>query len=290
MQDQIKIYTLKDYPVRVYVGITTNMVQEMNLLHDTTPTAAAAAGRTLTATALMASMLKNEKDVITAIVKGDGEIGTITATANNLGEAKCEITNPYTEVSFNEKRKLDVKKVVGKGSLTVIKDTGLSTPYVGKVELVSGEIAEDFTYYFATSEQTPSAVSLGVFVDTDLNVSHAGGFILQLMPDCPDDIIDYIDEKLNDFPTFTSLLQLGLEHKGIMKQIFDNYEYNEIESKDIKYFCDCSEKKIEKVLFALGREELCSIIEENEDIEVVCHFCNKKYNVSIEKLKELADN
>ena len=288
--DRIISYALTDLPVRFLIAVTTQTVETMNQIHETTPTAAAAAGRTLTATVMMGSLMKNDTDVITSIVKGDGPIGRITATADNAGHVKCEILHPYTEVLIKEGGKLDVGKVVGNGTLTVIRDIGLKQPYVGQIELISGEIAEDFTYYFAKSEQTPSVVSLGVFVGSGFHVTHAGGFLIQLMPGCPEEVTDYLEKRAPLLPSFTQMLQKGYDEDDIAREIFGTvYPFHKTGELPVEYRCDCSREKIEKTLLALGKQELADIVEDGEPIEVVCHFCNKKYNVTIDEITALLE-
>lgn len=285
--DKIICCTLNDFPVRFYIALTTKTVETMNTIHQTTPTAAAAAGRTLTAALLMGAMLKNQDDILTVTIKGDGEIKRIIATANNNGEAKCEILNPATGIYSTENHKLDVSRIVGKGTLTVIKDIGLKQPYMGQVELVSGEIAEDFAYYFAKSEQTPSIVSLGVFVRKDYSVIAAGGFIIQLMPDCPEEMIEYLEKKTCGIKPVTSMLLDGFDETDIAREIFADYAFHVTKKIDASYKCNCSEEKIIKVLLALGKEELEDILAQGEDIELRCHFCNTLYKVTLEKIEQL---
>ncbi len=285
--DKIICCTLTDHPVRFYIAVTTQAVEKMNELHQTTPTAAAAAGRVLTGTALMGAMLKYDDNLLTVTVKGDGEIKRITATADRNGNIKCEILNPATGIYLNEKGKLDVRRVVGSGSLSVIKDIGLKQPYVGQVELPSGEIAEDFAYYFAKSEQTPSIVSLGVFVLKDYSVAAAGGFIVQLMPDCGDEMISYLENKSAQIKSVTQMLLEGYDELKIAEEIFGGMPYEITRSIEVNYICNCSEEKIIKVLTALGKEELEDIIAEGKSIELRCHFCNTLYTMPIEKIQEI---
>ncbi|MFA0816183.1 MAG: Hsp33 family molecular chaperone HslO [Anaerofustis sp.] len=290
MKDQMIMGTLRDYPVRFYIAVTTEAVQTMNAIHETTPVAAAAAGRVLTAAGLMGAMMKNKEDLLTLTVKGDGEIGRITAVANNAAEVKCEILHSRTGVYFNEKRKLDVARVVGNGTLSVIRDIGLKQSYVGQVELISGEIAEDVAYYFAKSEQTPSMVALGVFVRKDLRVVAAGGYIIQLMPDCDEEMISFLESKAAALPSVTSMILDGYDAEGIAKMVFGEYEYELLGQIEPVYHCSCSEERIDKMLLALGEEELTAILEEGEEIEVVCHFCNTKYLVGIPRIRALLES
>ncbi len=289
MSDRMISCTLKDYPVRFVIATTTQTVQKMNEIHHTTPTAAAAAGRVLTGTALMGSMLKNDEDILTVTVKGSGDIGRITATADRFGQVKCEILNPESGVYTKSNGKLDVQRVVGQGTLTVIKDIGMRRASVGEVDLISGEIAEDFAYYFAKSEQTPSIVALGVFVRRDLSVAAAGGYIIQLMPDCPEEMIDFLEQKAQSIRSITDMLLDGYDEHMIAREIFDHYQYEIKNINAVKYVCNCSAYKIQKVLLSLGRNELQDIVNSGKDIEVVCHFCNKKYNVTIAEIEKMIE-
>ncbi|MBR6801351.1 MAG: Hsp33 family molecular chaperone HslO [Eubacteriaceae bacterium] len=287
--DKIISFSLTDYPVRLYIAFSTETVRTMNRLHGTTPTAAAMAGRTLTATALMGSMLKNDTDVLTVTINCTGQIQRVVATADNSGKVKCDILNPQTEVLSKYPGKLDVAGIVGEGTLTVVKDLGMKSPYVGQVDLVSGEIAQDFTYYFATSEQTPSAVSLGVFVGRDLDIISAGGFILQLMPNCPEEALVVLEENIAKIPTISEMLTGGYDEYMIAEALFGDMRYHKLGEMPLEYYCDCNEDKIHKLILALGKNEIEDMIASGEDIELVCHFCNKKYVVSVDELKSLLE-
>ena len=287
--DKIISFSLTDYPVRLYIAFSTETVRTMNRLHGTTPTAAAMAGRTLTATALMGSMLKNDTDVLTVTINCTGQIQRVVATADNSGKVKCDILNPQTEVLSKYPGKLDVAGIVGEGTLTVVKDLGMKSPYVGQVDLVSGEIAQDFTYYFATSEQTPSAVSLGVFVGRDLDIISAGGFILQLMPNCPEEALVVLEENIAKIPTIIEMLTGGYDEYMIAEALFGDMRYHKLGEMPLEYYCDCNEDKIHKLILALGKNEIEDMIASGEDIELVCHFCNKKYVVSVDELKSLLE-
>ncbi|MBE6038798.1 MAG: Hsp33 family molecular chaperone HslO [Anaerofustis stercorihominis] len=287
--DKIVSFSLTDYPVRLYIAFSTDTVGKMHKLHGTTPNAAAMAGRTITATALMGSMLKNDTDVLTVTINCSGEIQRVVATAGNSGKVKCDILNPQTNVYHKAPGKLDVAAVVGEGTLTVVKDLGMKNPYVGQVDLVSGEIAQDFTYYFAVSEQTPSAVSLGVYVGKDLNIISAGGFILQLMPGCEEEVIDILEGNIAKVPTISEMLTSGYDEYKIADTVFGDLKYHMLSEMPLEYYCDCNEEKIEKMLIALGKDELNDIISEGKDTEIVCHFCNTKYTVTTDRMKEILE-
>jgi molecular chaperone Hsp33 len=287
--DRIMAITLDDFKVRAYFADMSQTVETMNQIHDTTPSAAAAAGRTLIATAIMGAMMKNETDSVTTVLKSESEIKQIIAFSNYKAQVRCDIVNPLTSVGFNEKRKIDVKAVVGtNGTLTVIRDLGLDRPYVGMCELVSGEIAEDFTYYFAKSEQIPSSVALGVFVTKDLKVDFAGGYIIQLLPDCEENVIVYLEDKLKDIPSVTKMLMDGFSLEDMANEVFGGLgTYKIIHELVPEYKCNCSRERMEKLLISLGEAELASIVSDGEDIEVVCHYCNTKYNFEIDEVKTL---
>jgi molecular chaperone Hsp33 len=287
---------LKDYlvrttalggKVRLFAARTTDLVEEMRRRHDMFPTAAAALGRTATAAAMMGAMLKGEEKV-TIQVKGDGPIGQVVAVANARGEVRGYADHPQTHLPSNALGKLDVAGAVGReGFIYVIKDLGLKEPYRGSIPIVSGELAEDFTYYFAKSEQTPSAVSLGVLVDTDYSVKNAGGLILQLLPGLGDEEINEIEHKLSQIPAVTSMLERGLTPEDMVRELVDSP--SGFERLELGFQCFCSRERVESTLVSLGKTELNSIIEGEGRAEVVCHFCNEKYGFDRPQLGELRD-
>jgi len=261
--------------VRLFAARTTGVVEEIRRRHDMFPTAAAAVGRTATAAAMMGAMLKGEEKV-TIQVKGDGPLGQIVADANAKGEVRAYADNPQTHLPSNRLGKLDVAGAVGtEGFIYVIKDLGLREPYRGSIPIVSGELAEDFTYYFAKSEQTPSAVSLGVLVDVDYSVKEAGGLILQLLPGLSDEEITELEKRLQHIPAVTSMLERGLTPEDMMRELVD--ELSSVERLDLRFQCFCSRERVSNTLVSLGKEELDAIIEGEGAAEVVCHFCNEKY-------------
>lgn len=276
--------------VRIFACRSTNLVEEARRIHDTSKTATAALGRALTAAALMAENLKNDKDTITINIRGTGEIGQIVATAKPNGIVKGYVNNPQADAEIRESDgKLDVRKIVGNGTLTIVADQGLKEPYVGKVELVSGEIAEDLANYFYQSDQVPSVVSLGVLVDVDYTVKEAGGFILQLMPDADEEYISKIEDNISKLPSVTTILSEGLEPEDIVKEVLKGFEIKFLDRKEIRFQCDCSREKVEDSLASIKKEELQKIIEEDGKAEVVCHFCNTKYNFTKEELTALVE-
>jgi molecular chaperone Hsp33 len=282
---------LNDYPVRFFCANTSCSVEELRQIHNCTATASAAAGRLLTAAMIMGVMMKGENDKLSLIIKGDGPVGHIIATSDSYGRAKCDIENPNIDVLINEAGKLDVGKAIGTGKLTIIKDIGLKMPYNSTTELISSEIAEDIAYYYAISEQIPTVCSLGVLVEKDNSVLCAGVYFIQVMPNCDEEIIDYLENIIKEMPAVTEMLKNNMNEKDIVEKIFSKggYKYTIEQSIEPKYFCDCNYDKAEKIIKSLGKEELENIINSNEDVELKCHFCNKTYNFSIDKIKAFLD-
>ncbi|MFW5438541.1 Hsp33 family molecular chaperone HslO [Paenibacillus apiarius] len=273
--------------VRIFAVRTTQLVDELQRRHGTYPTATAALGRTVTAAAMMGAMLKGEEK-LTVQVKGDGPIGQIVADANAHGEVRGYVTHPQVHLASNAQGKLDVAGAVGRdGFIHVIKDLGLKEPYRGSSPIISGELGEDFTYYFATSEQTPSAVGLGVLVDADSSVLHAGGFIIQLLPGLTDEEINKIEQSLSVLPPITALLDQGLELEELVTWIVDDVQV--MDSMPIIFRCQCSRERVEKTLISLGTDELNAIIEEDKKAEIVCHFCNEAYHFNHDELVKLVE-
>ncbi|PPQ52153.1 Hsp33 family molecular chaperone HslO [Paenibacillus peoriae] len=286
-QDRLIRGTAMDGRVRAFAVRTTQLVEELRRRHDTYPTATAALGRTLTAGAIMGSMLKG-KERLTIQVKGDGPIGQIIVDANAVGEVRGYVTEPHVHLPSNSMGKLDVAGAVGtEGFIHIIKDLGLKEPYRGSTPIISGELGEDFTYYFAKSEQTPSAVGLGVLVDTDNSVIVAGGFIIQLLPGLNDDEITAIENAVNSIPPVTALLDQGLELDEMLRWMLPDVRI--LDELDIHFQCECSRERVEKTLISLGESELEQLIEEEGQAEVVCHFCNEAYQFNKDELQNLLD-
>lgn len=286
MQDYLIRATAYEGKVRAFAVRTTGIVEELRRRHQTTPTATAALGRTATAALMMGIMLKGEEK-LTVQVKGGGPIGQIVADSNAHGEVRGYVDNPTVDLPLNSIGKLDVAGAVGTdGFLYVIKDLGLKEPYRGSIPIVSGELGEDFTYYFAKSEQTPSAVALGVLVDVDYTVKTAGGFIIQLLPGLTDDEISQIEKELAALPPITSLLDRGDQLEDILTTLLPGAEVLE-RRDDIRFQCKCSRERVEQTLISLGRDELQQILEEDGKAEVVCHFCNEAYRFSREDLEAI---
>ena len=275
--------------IRAFAATTKDIAQTAANAHKTTPVVTAALGRTLTAGAMMGLMMKGDKDIMTIIVKGDGPIGGITVTADSHGNVKGYPENAKVDVPLKRPGKLDVGAAVGAGSLTVIKDLGLKEPYTGTVELVNGEIAEDITYYFAASEQVPSAVGLGVLVDTDRSVRASGGFIIQLMPGVPDEVVDKLEKKVNELESVTSMLDSGMTPEDMINSILAGFDPEILEKDELYFYCNCSKDRMAKALISLGARELTSLIADNEPIELKCHFCESCYSFEVKELKEMLE-
>lgn len=284
-QDVIVRGMAMDGKVRVFAALSTTIVEDLRARHDTWPTATAALGRALTAGAMMGSMLKGQEK-LTIQVRGDGPLGQIVVDANANGEVRGYVTEPHIDLPLNDKGKLDVAGAVGRdGLLYVTKDLGMKEPYRGTSPIVSGELAEDFTYYFSTSEQTPSAVALGVLVNPDYSVRAAGGFILQLLPGLSDSEITLIEQKLASLVPVTTLIEQGAGPEDILHQLFDAVQI--YDRSPIQFSCSCSQDRVEKTLISLGKDEVDALINELGRAEVVCHFCNEKYILEKDELEQL---
>lgn len=267
---------------------STQMVEEARRIHGLNPTPTAALGRTLTMGAMIGNMQKGENDKITIQILGDGPLGSIVVSANSNGNVKGYVANPLAEADLNDKGKLNVSAIVGKGTLNIIKDIGLKEPYVGNVPLQTGEIAEDFAYYYAVSEQIPTAIALGVLVNPDGSVKRAGGYFLQVMPDTPDEIIRLIENRIAAAGPITQMLEKGMTLEEIAKYISDDLNTYPVEECVPKFECDCSRERMEKAIFSLGKKEILEL-SEDEVTEICCHFCNKKYHFSKEEILKLVD-
>lgn len=287
MSDYIIRATAADGQIRAFASTTKELVELARSLHNTSPVATAALGRLLTAGGMMGSMMKGEEDLLTIKIQGDGPIEGLTVTADSKGNVKGYAFNPSVMLPPNAKGKLDVGGALGVGVLSVIQDIGLKEPYVGQTILVTGEIAEDLTYYYATSEQTPSSVALGVLMNKDNTVKQAGGFIIQLMPGASEEIINGLEEKLSGISSITSLLDQGMTPEMILESVLGDLGLEIMDRMDTQFICNCEKHRVEKALISIGREELGKMIEEGETIEVNCHFCNKHYLFTVDELKEL---
>lgn len=265
---------------------STDIVNEAVRIHNTTPVASAALGRLLTGASLMGSVLKGKEDSVTLRLKGDGPLGSLIAVSDSLGNVRGYVQNNHVDLPLNAKGKLDVSGAVGKhGDLTVIKDLGLKEPYVGQTPIVSGEIAEDITYYYFTSEQTPTVCALGVLVDRDYSIKKAGGFIVQLLPTAYDDTIDLVEECIKDIEPVTTLLQ-KMNIEELCHHVLSKFELEVLDTASPVYKCTCSRERVERALVSTGLDSLKELAED-ENTEVCCQFCDKKYNFSSSDIKKL---
>ncbi|MBR4966416.1 MAG: Hsp33 family molecular chaperone HslO [Lachnospiraceae bacterium] len=287
MSDMIVRATAADAQIRVFVAYTKDMVEEARSRHNTSPVATAALGRLLTAGAMMGSMLKGEKDILTLKVNASGPIEGITVTADSKGRVKGYVGNPNVILPANDVGKLDVAGAVGIGFIDVIKDMGLKEPYVGQTVLQTSEIAEDLTYYFATSEQTPSSVGLGVLMNKNNTVAQAGGFIIQLMPFATEEVISKLEENLSQVKSVTSLLSEGYGPLELLELLCKDLDPLVNDTIETGFNCNCDRERVEKALISIGRDEINDIIADGKDITMNCHFCNTDYVFEIDYLKEL---
>ena len=287
MNDYIIRATAANDQIRAFATVTTEMVETAREHHNTSPVATAALGRLLTAGAMMGSMMKGEKDVLTLQIKAGGPLQGITVTADSQGNIKGYVGNPDVCIPANSKGKLDVAGAVGPGFLTVIKDMGLKEPYSGQVMLQTCEIAEDLTYYFATSEQVPSAVGLGVLMNKNNTVRQAGGFIVQLMPFAEEDVISKLEQNVQKINSVTNLLEEGHTPESLLEKVLEGFDMQINEKMDTRFHCNCSKERVAKALISIGRKELNEMIQEGKPIEMNCHFCNTNYNFTVEELKEI---
>lgn len=285
--DYIVRATAANAQIRAFACTTKEMVETARLAHNTSPVMTAALGRLLTAGAMMGTMLKGEKDLLTLQVRGDGPGRGLTVTADAKGNVKGYPLVPDVILPANAIGKLDVSGAMGAGYLSVIKDMGLKEPYVGQIQLQTGEIAEDLTYYFATSEQVPSSVGLGVLMERNNTVKQAGGFIIQLMPFTEDAVIMRLEENLSKVASVTSMLEDGKTPEGILETVLDGFDIEFMETDETQFSCNCSKSRVEKALISIGKEEIREMVEEGNTIEVKCHFCNKAYEFTVDDLKTI---
>lgn len=287
MSDTLLRAIARDAGIQISAAVTTGLVERARKIHDTTPVATAALGRTLTATAIMGSQLKADDGSVTVQVKGNGPLGTIVCVGDADGWVRGYLQNPGCELPLRADGKLDVGGGVGRGYLMVIKDIGLKDPITGTVALVNGEIAEDLTRYFAESEQIPSACALGVLVDTDRSVKCAGGWLVQMMPGVKDADIDRLEANLAKIEPMTMMLDQGMTLEQIVQAVLDGFAVDFLQTDPIGYRCACSREKVERALLSMGKDELSKMAEEQEKSEVTCQFCDKVYTFSREELRQL---
>jgi molecular chaperone Hsp33 len=287
MSDYLIKATTFNGMVRAYAIRSTETVEEARRRQDTWPTASAAMGRTITIATMMGAMLKGN-DSIMVKVEGGGPIGAIVADANARGEVRGYVTNPHVDFDLNDKGKLDVRRAVGTtGSLSVVKDLGLRDFFTGQVPIVSGEVSEDFTYYFATSEQVPSAVGAGVLVNPDDTILASGGFIVQVMPGADDAVIDKLEKRIQNFPPISSLVREGKTPEEILEHLFAGESLKIHETLPVQFKCKCSKERLGNAIIGLGKDEIEKMIEEDHGAEATCHFCNEKYHFSEDDLRAL---
>ena len=285
-KDYIVRATAADHQLRAFAVTSKDIVEKAREIHNTSPVATAAIGRLLTAASIMGSMMKGEKDVLTLQIECGGPIGGITVTADSNADVKGYVNNPNVILPPNAQGKLDVSGALGPGFLNVIKDIGLREPYNGQTHLVSGEIAEDLTYYFATSEQVPSSVGLGVLMDKDNHVRQAGGFIIQVMPDTDDEVIDKLEARLGEVHSVTEMLDKGMTPEDILNYVLEGMDVEILETVPTQYKCDCSFERVSEVIASLGKKELQEMIVDGKPVEVNCQFCGSHYKFDTEQLKE----
>lgn len=287
MNDYIVRATAANSQIRAFAATTRNVVETARAAHNTSPVATAALGRLLTAGAMMGSMMKNDTDILTLQIKCNGPIQGLTVTADVKGNVKGYVENPNVMLPPSPKGKLDVAAALDLGVLSVIKDMGLKEPYVGQTILATSEIAEDLTYYFATSEQVPSSVGLGVLMEKDNTVKQAGGFIVQVMPFVDDAVVDKLEANIKNIESVTSMLDQGYTPEKILETVLEGMDIEYTDTMPTQFECNCSKERVEKALISIGRKDIQEMINDGKEIEMHCHFCNTSYQFSVEELKEI---
>jgi len=285
--DYIVRATAKEGQIRAFAAKTKEMVEAARVAHNTSPTATAALGRLLTGGAMMGVMMKNDADLLTLQIKSGGPIEGITVTADAKGNVKGYVGNPAVMVPASDKGKLDVAAAVGVGFLNVIMDLGMKEPYMGQTMLQTSEIGDDLTYYFATSQQVPSTVGLGVLMNKDNTVKQAGGFIIQLMPFAEEETIAKLEENLSKVQSVTELFEAGLTPEQILESLLDGLDLTINDTIPTQFYCNCDKQRVAKALISVGKKELQAMIDEGEEVELNCHFCNSNYDFSVAEIKEL---
>ena len=288
-RDYIVRATAAEGSIRAFAITSRHLVEEARVDHDTSPVITAALGRLLSGAAMMGTMMKGEKDLLTIQIQCGGPAKGFTVTADANGHVKGFPNVPDVELPLNAQGKLDVGGALGLGVMSVIKDMGLKEPYVGQIALQTGEIAEDLTYYFATSEQVPSAVGLGVLVNPDRSVRQAGGFIIQLMPFTPDDVVDRLEKKITEIASVTEMLEDGKTPEEILEDLLGDMGLEILDRLPARFHCDCHKSRVARAITSIGKKELQSMIDEGKPIEVSCHFCNKIYTFTVDELKEMLE-
>lgn len=287
MKDYIVRATAANAQIRAFAVTSKELVERARCAHNLSPVVTAALGRLMTGGVMMGSMLKGEKDMLTLQINGAGPVHGLTVTADSQGNVKGYADHPQAMMPPNGMGKLDVGGVIGLGVLTVIKDMGLKEPYSSTIELKTGEIGDDLTYYFAASEQVPSSVALGVLMDKNNTVRQAGGLIIQLMPFTDEEVIGRLEEKLAALPPMTTLLEEGNTPEQILNMVLGDFGVEITDTFPVRFHCNCSKERVEKVLVSLGRKELQKLIDEGKDVELNCHFCNTNYVFTVEELERI---
>ena len=287
MSDYIIRGMAADKQVRFFAANTKDLVEKARRIHNTSPIATAALGRLMTGTAMMGSMCKNDSDIVTVQIKGDGPMRGLVVTSDAKARVKGYVYNKDVMLPPNAQGKLDVGGAIGNGVLTVIKDLGLKEPYSGQTHLVSGEIAEDLTYYFAASEQIPTSVALGVLMNKDNTVRQAGGFIIQMMPYAEEETISKLEKKIAEFKSVTYALEHEHTPEKMMEDLLGDMDMKIYEKVPTQFHCNCSKERVEKAVISVGKKEIQNMIDDGEPIEVNCHFCNTHYHYSVDDLKRM---
>ncbi len=289
MEDYIVRATAADGQIRAFAANTRGVAETARAAHNTSPVATAALGRLLTAGAMMGVMMKGDKDLLTLQIKAGGPLEGITVTADSKGRVKGYVGNPNVVIPANSKGKLDVAGAVGPGFLNVIMDLGLKEPYSGQTMLQTSEIAEDLTYYFATSQQVPSSVGLGVLMSRENTVKQAGGFIVQLMPFAEEETIAALEKNLKEITSVTALLDQGYTPERLLEKLLGSLQLEINDKVPAEFYCNCSKDRVAKALLSVGKKDLQEMIDEGKEVELNCHFCNTNYKFSVAELKELRD-
>ena len=288
MADKLTIAVTRNGFIRIYAVNSKAIVENARKFHSTMPTGTAALGRLLTGAALMGAMLKDENTSLTLQMRGDGPLGRVIAVANSEGGVKGYVENPTAELPLNHIGKLDVGGAIGlNGYLSVVKDMNMREPYVGQVPIQTGEIGDDLAFYFAQSEQVPSLVALGVLVDRDYSVKQAGGFIVQIMPDCDEFNLKKFEKAAEGLSGVTALLEEGLSNEELIRRVMKDFEIDILDEKEVAYCCDCCDERMQRAIVSLGKKEIQDIIDEQGEAEIVCQFCNKAYSYDRAALEDM---
>ncbi len=289
MKDYIVRATAAHGQIRAFAVTSRDTVEKARAAHNTSPVVTVALGRLLSAASMMGIMMKGDDDLLTIKIESNGPVEGLTVTADSKGRVKGYAFNPNVIIPNNSKGQLDVASALGLGVMSVIKDIGLKEPYVGQTILVTSEIADDITYYFATSEQVPSSVGLGVLMNKDNTVEQAGGFIIQLMPDASEDIIDKLEKRIGEIKSVTEMLENGMTPENILEHILGDMDLDVLETIPTEFYCNCSKDRVEKAIISIGKKDIQEMIDDGKEIEVNCHFCNTKYTFSVEELKDILE-